>query len=50
MGLALPETLAHLNHLLALGAVARTRRADGAWMWHDVPEVKIADDMGHPIG
>ncbi|MBF9047965.1 MBL fold metallo-hydrolase [Rhodobacterales bacterium LSUCC0031] len=33
-GLALVEAVAHLNHLLALGAVARTRRADGAWLYH----------------
>ena len=50
LGLALPETLAHLNHLLGRGAVARTRRADGAWLWHDVPGVQIADDTGAPIG
>ena len=33
-GLALVEAVAHLNHLLAIGAVTRTRRADGAWLWH----------------
>ena len=33
-GLALVEAVAHLNHLLALGAVTRRRRdADGAWLW-----------------
>jgi glyoxylase-like metal-dependent hydrolase (beta-lactamase superfamily II) len=32
-GLALVEAVAHLNHLLALGEVARTRRTDGAWAW-----------------
>ena len=30
-GLALVEAVAHLNHLLSLGAVSRQRRADGAW-------------------
>ena len=33
-GLALVEAVAHLNHLLRLGAVTRTRRADGAWLYH----------------
>ena len=32
-GLALVEAVAHLNHLHALGAVTRTRRADGAWLY-----------------
>jgi glyoxylase-like metal-dependent hydrolase (beta-lactamase superfamily II) len=32
-GLALVEAVAHLNHLLALGRVTRTRRGDGAWLW-----------------
>jgi hypothetical protein len=32
-GLALVEAVAHLNHLLTLGAVTRTRRADGAWLY-----------------
>lgn len=32
-GLALVEAVAHLNHLLKLGEVTRTRRADGAWLW-----------------
>lgn len=32
-GLALVEAIAHLNHLYHLGAVSRTRRADGAWLW-----------------
>ncbi|MCG6904538.1 MAG: MBL fold metallo-hydrolase [Rhodobacter sp.] len=32
-GLALVEAVAHLNHLLQLGQVDRTRRDDGAWMW-----------------
>lgn len=35
-GLALVEAVAHLNHLYRAGAVARTRRADGAWLWHSV--------------
>ncbi len=30
-GLALVESVAHLNHLYHIGAVTRTRRADGAW-------------------
>lgn len=33
LGLALVEAVAHLNHLHALGAVTRERRADGAWLW-----------------
>jgi glyoxylase-like metal-dependent hydrolase (beta-lactamase superfamily II) len=32
-GLALVESMAHLNHLYHLGKVTRTRRADDAWMW-----------------
>jgi glyoxylase-like metal-dependent hydrolase (beta-lactamase superfamily II) len=32
-GLALAETLAHLNRLLAAGAVRRWRGPDGAWLW-----------------
>lgn len=32
-GLALVETLAHLNHLLRQGRASRTRRDDGAWLW-----------------
>lgn len=32
-GLALVEAVAHLNHLLHRGRVARERRADGAWLW-----------------
>ncbi len=32
-GLALVEAVAHLNHLLAQGAVSRTMAADGAWHW-----------------
>lgn len=32
-GLALVEAMAHLNHLLHLGQVIRTRRSDGAWLW-----------------
>jgi glyoxylase-like metal-dependent hydrolase (beta-lactamase superfamily II) len=31
--LALVETVAHLNHLLARGEVTRRRREDGAWEW-----------------
>ena len=32
-GLALVESVAHLNHLLHAGEVTRWRRADGAWLW-----------------
>ncbi len=32
-GLALVESVAHLNHLLQSGEVTRTRREDGAWLW-----------------
>ncbi|WP_372603458.1 MBL fold metallo-hydrolase [Actibacterium sp.] len=32
-GLALVEAVGHLNHLLHLGQVTRTRRKDGAWLW-----------------
>ena len=32
-GLALSETLAHLNYLLARDRVARTLDDDGAWLW-----------------
>jgi hypothetical protein len=32
-GLALVESVAHLNHLLHAGEVHRWRRADGAWLW-----------------
>jgi glyoxylase-like metal-dependent hydrolase (beta-lactamase superfamily II) len=32
-GLALVESVAHLNHLLATGRASRTRRDDGAWLW-----------------
>ncbi|WP_371228393.1 MBL fold metallo-hydrolase [Roseovarius sp. 2305UL8-3] len=32
-GLALVETVAHLNHLHQSGAITRQRRADGAWLW-----------------
>ncbi|GAA6209510.1 MBL fold metallo-hydrolase [Cognatishimia sp. WU-CL00825] len=33
-GLALVEAIAHLNHLYHLGDISRTRRDDGAWIWH----------------
>jgi glyoxylase-like metal-dependent hydrolase (beta-lactamase superfamily II) len=39
-GLALVEAVAHLNHLLALGEVTRTRGPDGAWLW--APRVRSA--------
>ena len=32
-GLALAESLAHLNRLLAVGVAERARGSDGAWMW-----------------
>ncbi len=32
-GLALVESMAHLNHLCHLGQVVRTRRDDDAWIW-----------------
>jgi glyoxylase-like metal-dependent hydrolase (beta-lactamase superfamily II) len=32
-GLALAESVAHLNYLLHAGEVGRWRRADGAWLW-----------------
>ena len=32
-GLALAESVAHLNYLFALGEVERFRREDGAWLW-----------------
>jgi len=32
-GLALVESVAHLNHLMHAGEVIRRRRADGAWLW-----------------
>ncbi|MCA8867712.1 MAG: MBL fold metallo-hydrolase [Rhodobacteraceae bacterium] len=32
-GLALVESMAHLNHLFRLGLVTRTRRDDDAWIW-----------------
>ncbi|MDV7144792.1 MBL fold metallo-hydrolase [Tropicimonas sp. TH_r6] len=32
-GLALVESIGHLNHLLKEGLINRDRRADGAWLW-----------------
>jgi len=32
-GLALSETVAHLNHLLHAGQATRMRGTDGAWLW-----------------
>ncbi len=32
-GLALVETMAHLNHLRKLGRIDRSLREDGAWLW-----------------
>lgn len=32
-GLALVETMAHLNYLYHAGVATRTRREDGAWIW-----------------
>ena len=37
-GLALAETLAHLNHLLHLGQVRRWRDEAGVWQWQAVAE------------
>jgi glyoxylase-like metal-dependent hydrolase (beta-lactamase superfamily II) len=36
-GLAMIESVAHLNYLLHRGEVTRTRRADGAWLWQRQP-------------
>jgi len=36
-GLALVESVAHLNHLLARGQISRTMGNDGAWRWHREP-------------
>lgn len=35
-GLALVESVGHLNHLLVEGQVRRERRADGAWLWQRI--------------
>ncbi len=35
-GLALVETIAHLNNLLRTGRATRTRNASGAWLWQAV--------------
>lgn len=35
-GLALVETIAHLNHLHQAGRATRRRREDGAWLWRAV--------------
>jgi glyoxylase-like metal-dependent hydrolase (beta-lactamase superfamily II) len=32
-GLALVESVGHLNHLHQLGRISRRRREDGAWLW-----------------
>ncbi|MEQ8898989.1 MAG: MBL fold metallo-hydrolase [Roseovarius sp.] len=37
-GLALVETVAHLNHLHHAGEITRRRRDDGAWLWQSSPE------------
>ncbi len=34
-GLALVETVAHLNHLHQTGQISRTRGPDGAWVWQN---------------
>jgi glyoxylase-like metal-dependent hydrolase (beta-lactamase superfamily II) len=36
-GLAMIESVAHLNYLLHRGEITRTRRADGAWLWQRLP-------------
>ena len=33
-GLALVESVAHLNHLFRAGRATRTKQADGAWVYH----------------
>ncbi len=35
-GLAMVESIAHLNHLLKLGEVRRWRGADDAWLWQRI--------------
>lgn len=35
-GLALVETIAHLNHLLAMGRARRSLSPDGAWIWESI--------------
>lgn len=35
-GMALSETVAHLNHLLLAGQAVRRRGSDGAWLWQAV--------------
>ena len=35
-GLALVEAVAHLNHLMHGGQIARVRREDGAWLWQSI--------------
>jgi glyoxylase-like metal-dependent hydrolase (beta-lactamase superfamily II) len=35
-GLALVESIAHVNHLHKQGVVSRTRRDDGAWLWQRI--------------
>ncbi|TGD44699.1 MBL fold metallo-hydrolase [Pseudotabrizicola sediminis] len=35
-GMALVESVAHLNHLLHQGRVSRALSAQGAWLWHRV--------------
>ncbi len=45
-GLALVETVAHLNHLLHRAEVVRTRSADGAWLWRSAD----ADGPPSPVG
>ncbi|MFD0981721.1 MBL fold metallo-hydrolase [Tropicimonas aquimaris] len=37
-GLALVESVGHLNHLYHSGKVTRRRREDGAWLWQRVGE------------
>ncbi|MCV6586182.1 MAG: MBL fold metallo-hydrolase [Marinibacterium sp.] len=46
-GLALVETVAHLNHLYLAGHAVRTRRDDGAWLYQAAPEAPAGrgDDM-----
>jgi glyoxylase-like metal-dependent hydrolase (beta-lactamase superfamily II) len=35
-GLALVESIGHLNHLLNNGKISRNRRKDGAWLWQNL--------------
>jgi glyoxylase-like metal-dependent hydrolase (beta-lactamase superfamily II) len=47
-GLALVEAVGHLNHLMALGEVTRTRHGGGPWLWSMGRE--FAADSAQPLG